>query len=310
MNGAVTEQGVVDDKNLQDRFLAQVMAAAGTGLVARFSSTANLALFVIVTFSFFTVIKGYCGKVCDIEPELVCCSGRCLRGFSCFGRSCSRDSDCSRSQSCCGKKCAYGSSCLYEQCSTDADCSVNQACCRSLCLKGKSCLGQWCSIDSDCSFNQLCCDRKCVQGKTSCLGQKCTVDDNCSEGETCCQGTCKKGHCPLISTADLPPILAVTVGVIAFSIVCAILVYRCRKRRRLLMAANTPTNLITTNTNVSTVSVTQCNPLYQPEGPPSDQPTVQPPPYTATPTEGADGMYAPQTDSLFASGQSKTEGAV
>ena len=293
MNGAVTERSVVDDKSSQDRFLAQVMAAAGAGLVTRFSSTTNVALFVIVTFSFFTVISGKCAPSCYGNAGLVCCSGRCFRGISCFGRSCSRDSDCARSDSCCGKKCVNAPNCLYEQCSTDADCSVNQACCGSFCIEKNSCLGQWCSIDSDCSgFSQSCCGDKCVQGK-SCLGQKCAVNGDCSDGQWCCQGTCKKGHCPLISPDELPQVIAPTVGVVVFLIVCAVLVYRCRKRQRLLMAANTPTNLITTNTNVSTVSVTQCNPLYQPEGPPSDQPTVQPPPYTATPTEGADGMYAP-----------------
>ena len=95
-----------------------------------------------------------------------------------------------------------------------------------------------------------------------------------------------------------------------FLIISAVLVYRCRKRRRLLiMGKIISTNNITTNTNMSTVSVTQCNPLYQPEGPPSDQPTVQPPPYTATPTEGADGMYGPQTDSI-AIAPSKTSSVV
>ena len=284
------------------------MAATRAGLVARFSSTTNVAIFVIITFSFFIVSSGKCSQLCESVPDLICCSDRCFRGTSCLYRSCRRDSDCSRSQICCGKKCVYGSNCLYRRCSTDPDCSVNEACCRSLCRLGSSCLGQGCSFDSDCSFNQSCCDYKCVQGQ-SCLGQKCYVNDDCSEGQSCCQDTCKKGDCPLISTADLPSILLPTGGVVIFLIICAILIFRCRQRRRLLMTANIPTNLITTNTHVSTVSVTQCNPLYQPEGPPSNQPTVQPPPYTATPTGGADGMYAPQTDS-FASGQRKAEGVL
>ena len=47
-------------------------------------------------------------------------------------------------------------------------------------------------------------------------------------------------------------------------------------------------------TGISSEPVTQCNPLYQPEGSPSNQPpppnytqSDQPPPYSATPTAGA-----------------------
>ena len=75
------------------------------------------------------------------------------------------------------------------------------------------------------------------------------------------------------------------------------------------MEANTATNMTTVitrgdgmqvlteqiSTNIPQAPVTQCNPLYQPEGPPSDQPTEQPPPYTTTPTGAASGTYAPQS---------------
>ena len=54
---------------------------------------------------------------------------------------------------------------------------------------------------------------------------------------------------------------------------------------------------------LNSAPVTQSNPLYQPVGPPSDQPAEQPPPYTETPTGGPDvGRYnlfaaAPRTAS-------------
>ena len=257
------------------------MAAAGAGLVARFSSTTNVALFVIVTFSFFTVISGKCAPSCYGNAGLVCCGGRCLFGASCFGRSCSFDSEC----------------------------PFNQSCCDDKCVQGKSCLGQKCKLNDHCSHGQSCCGRKC-KGGSGCVGEPCQSILDCQDTEEyCSEGTCSKDERTLIK-AFLPYILALAVGFSIFLIICAVLVYRCRKRRRLLiMGEIISTNNITTNTNMSRVSVTQCNPLYQPEGPPSDQPTVQPPPYTETPTEGADGMYAHQTDSI-ATAPSKTSSVV
>jgi len=58
-------------------------------------------------------------------------------------------------------------------------------------------------------------------------------------------------------------------------------------------------------TSLNSAPVTQRNPLYQPEGPPSDQP----PPYTETPTGGPGGRYAPQSDS-FAATPRNTAGVV
>ena len=86
------------------------------------------------------------------------------------------------------------------------------------------------------------------------------------------------------------------------------------------MGANPATNMTTVitradgiqvlteqiSTNNPQAPVTQCNPLYQPQGPPSDQPTGQPPPYTATPTEGSIGMHAPK--SPFAAAPHKSAG--
>ena len=258
------------------------MAALRAGLDARFSSTTNVALFVIITFSFFTGTSGTCENLaCERDPEMTCC----------------------------GSLCIYGSSCLGQVCSFDSDCSFNQSCCDDRCVQGKSCLGQRCTLNDHCSEGQSCCGKKCKSG-LGCIGEPCQSGrySDCQYTESCCGGTCSKHEC-LITTADLPYILVPAVGFVLFLIISAILIYLRYKRRRLQMGAIISTNNITTNTHVSTASVTQCNPLFQPEGPPSDQPTVPPPPYTATPTEGAVGMYAHQTDS-FASAQRKTSNAV
>ena len=114
--------------------------------------------------------------------------------------------------------------------------------------------------------------------------------------------------------------------IMIISLRCVIL----RQRRRRLLAANITTNITTTvttredgtevlteeiTTSISAAPVTQSNPLYQPQGPPSDQQpppnyaqSEQPPPYTATPTEGSDGMYAPQN--WFAAAPRQSAGIV
>jgi len=60
-------------------------------------------------------------------------------------------------------------------------------------------------------------------------------------------------------------------------------------------------------TNINSAPVTQSNPLYQPEGPPSDQPAEQPPSYTEIPTGEPGGIYSHQSNT-FAAAPRKTAG--
>ena len=281
-----------------------------------FPSTTNVAiiLLLLLTSSFISVSNANCGDSCKrVSPDLVCCRGQCVYGYTCSGRSCLSDSDCSSYDSCCAKKCVVRLNCAHESCSSNSDCSVNQECCGSFCIQG-SCIGRFCSLDSECSLNQTCCNNECAKGN-NCLGRHCSLNSDCSNGQACCNSKCKSGSdcigescsiasdCQVLESccggtcerdcvsqlAILPYIVVPAGALVNFLIVCAIFIYCRRRRRRLLMGANPATNMTTVitrgdgiqvlteqiSTNNPAAPVTQCNPLYQPEGPPSDQPTEQ-----------------------------------
>ena len=303
------------------------------GLISCFSSSRNTAFLVVTAFSFITVAEGRCF---DCNSDQVCCNYDCVDGTSCVGYDCDQDQDCSsyEVESCCkisgevSKQCLSGSTCLGQSCSADADCSFNQTCCDSKCVQGKSCLGRHCFSTSGCASGETCCSSKCKEGY-DCLGESCSSYEDCKgEEEQCCEGKCSKSVCDQDSSVDLPFIIGLSVGVGAFTIcmlTCIIrtAVLRQRRLRRLLEAGIT-TNITTTvttredgteviteeiTTNFNSAPVTQSNPLYQPEGPQSDQPAQQPPLYTETPTGGPGGRDTHQSDS-FAAAPHKTAGVV
>ena len=166
------------------------------------------------------------------------------------------------------------------------------------------------TYSSHCASGETCCSSKCKKG-FDCIGESCSSYDDCNgEGERCCKGKCSKGECDQVN--DLGIIIGSVVGGLVFAIcitICSIYgaILRRRRLRRLLETSIT-TNITTTVTTRGdgteviteeiTISfgnskpVTQNNPLYQPEGPPSNQPAEQPPPYTETPTGGPGGRYA------------------
>ena len=257
----------------------------------------------------------------NYKDKLICCENKCVLESRCVktvnvGQSCSSDSDCLVNQKCCDSKCAPGKSCVGERCVFDSDCSVNQACCHSTCVQGKDCAGKRCYFDSDCSVNQACCNSKCVPGK-SCLGHTCDFHSDCSSGQSCCNNKCKSGstcigescssdsHCQDIGAkccagtcskgdCDNSDLIAYIAGPVAgFVIIFIILIIFVHRRR--LMAENITTredNTVLTEeitTSISGAPVTYSNPLYQPQGPPSDQqPRQQPHQYTAEPRRRSD----------------------
>ena len=209
-------------------------------------------------------------------------------------------------ETCCGnieKTCVSSASCLGQGCSFDSDCSFDQRCCvSSKCVEGNNCLGQSRSSNFDCSSGQVCCNRKCKAG-SSCIGESCSSDGDCLILENCCKGKCSNSDCDLTSFIIG---LSVGGGVLATCVLVASIYGAIRRRRRLrlLLGTNVTQNITTTittredgtevvigdiTTSISSAPVTQCNPIYQPEGPPSDQPRDQPPPYTETPTGGSGG---------------------
>ena len=224
------------------------------------------------------------------------------------------------------KACVSGHSCIGQSCSYDSDCSFNQTCCRSKCVGGTTCLGRSCSYNSDCSIDEVCCNKKCKAG-SDCIGESCSSYSNCQTGENCCKEKCVKtiGGCPIPENRDWGLIIGLSAGGVVFVCISVaspklrriykrILGARRRRRHfRRLLSANVTQNVTTTittaedgtaivteqiTTSVSANPATQCNTLYQPEGPPSDQQRDQPPPYTEPPSGEADGTYAPQNDSF------------
>ena len=177
----------------------------------------------------------------------------------------------------------------------ESECSVNETCCDGKCVQGRSCLGQTCKLNSDCSSSQSCCSWTCKSGR-NCIGESCSSESDCQGEEKCCRGTCSKGYCvdnsTIIGLAVCGGFCVICIAIISFA--------RCRSRRR--------QELMELNSNIALAPVTQSNPLYQPQGPPSDQQLTpnctqsdQPPPYTATPTGESDGLYAPQNSFAAAS---------
>ena len=84
-------------------------------------------------------------------------------------------------------------------------------------------------------------------------------------------------------------------------ILSAIVVFRQQQRRLLLVRAPTPT--------AATVSEAHCNPLFEREGPPPYQPSEQPLPFTATPTQGFDRTnVSSHKDHLASAAEYKTAG--
>ena len=258
-----------------------------------------LALFV---FSFISVSNA-CSMTC--YSDQVCCFGDCVDGTSCAGSYCSDNYGCSTRavETCCYSKCVSGSSCLGHQCTFDSDCSAGLVCCGdSKCRK--SCLSEHCDFNSDCSRGQSCCSSKCQNG--SC---PCSIDADCKDLETCCGGICSKKECG--KEADLAYIVGGSVGGVVLLVCCplciTILAFRRHRKRRngfAAIPANVTTNITATlttredgtevlteqiTTSIGAPPVTHCNPLYQPDGPPSDQPppanntqSKPPPSYAAT----------------------------
>ena len=279
-------------------------ATVGAESVSCFSIKKNVALFAFITFLFISVSNG-----------------------------CYDDSHCSRYevQSCCGGVCVLGRGCVGQFCSLNPHCHHNEICCAHKCVQGNNCLGQNCEfnseLDSDCASGESCCNRTCTSG-SNCIGEPCSSDSDCQISENCCRGTCSKGDC---DTKWIIIGLVVGVFIVCVCIVIIVVVNR-RWRQQRRMAANITTNITTTvttqedgtevlteeiTTSISGAPVTQSNPLYQPQGPPSDQPpppnytqSEQPPPYTATPTRESDGMYNAPHNSFSTAPGRKTAGVV
>ena len=312
------------------------------GLVSCFPSSTKIAFLVMTVFSFITVTEGIClycniGQVCcknkcvdgsscvgypcfnhqDCSSDESCCfpsgkhSKQCVSGRSCLGKYCDTTyTGCAPGEWCCNRECR--SSCLGQSCGGDYDCSFNQTCCESQCVQGKNCLGKHCSSNYRCARGESCCNSKCKRG-FSCIGESCSTDDDCILlKEHCCKGKCSKDDC--VDTVEyIAP--AVVLGVFAiFTTIC--IIYAILRRRRLRRLRETNITTIATTrvdgtrvlteqiiTNINSAPVTQSNPLYQPEGPPSDQP----PPYTETTTGEPGGIYSHQSDT-FAAAPCKTAG--
>ena len=198
------------------------------------------------------------------------------------------------------------------------DCTgFRQVCCGSVCAVGYNCVGRSCRNNLDCSRSRVetCCNNRCVSG-SNCLGQSCSSDSDCQDDvESCCKGICTKDDCGLgVDASMIPFIVGPTVVVVAW-IAIIVVVYVVHKKtvNRTSPQSPPPENGRHGRQDQQKLSDASAAPALQsnvPYEPPSDQPPLPPPPpYTATPTEGSDGMYAPQTDS-FASAQSKTTGIV
>ncbi|XP_068687866.1 keratin-associated protein 10-5-like [Montipora capricornis] len=284
---------------LYQRQVLLIANMATSDFIACLSRKITVALFAIIAFSFVKFSYGqFCLSDEECESFASCCRKRCIYASNCLYQSCSKNSDCSANQACCDSFCVKGSSCLGQFCSTNLDCSEDQTCCNDKCVQGNTCVGQKCIINYDCSVGQTCCTGKCKDG-LGCIGEPCLEEyGDCQDLEHCCKGTCSKEDCAT-SIVFWPYIIVAVAALVIALIITAIMFFRQRQRQLLLMGASVPANILANSTIPSaTISVTQCNPLYQPQGPPSYQPTEQPPAYPATPTnQGFGGMNtAPQTD--------------
>ena len=301
-------------------FLARVIAVHSARSDAFIFCEKSKAFFALLAFSFISVSNA-CLTVADCYSDQVCCDGDCVDGTSCAGSFCSDDSECSKIaiESCCNSKCVSGSSCLGQQCTIDSDCSVGLVCCGDYKCR-KSCFGKYCNFNSDCPSGESCCSSKCQNGSCPCSNLA-----DCGDLETCCGGICSEKECD--KEAYLAYIVGGTVGGVALLVYCPLCILAfCRHRKRRngmgVIPANITTNITATlttredgtevyteqvTTTIGTASVTQCNPLYQPDGPPSDQPppandtqSEPPPSYAAT----FGGAHAPDNSVSAASRKS------
>ncbi|XP_078371298.1 uncharacterized protein LOC144654935 [Oculina patagonica] len=222
----------------------------------------NAALLLLVVLSLFTLTEGWC-------------------------------SGCEDDQICCGEVCIYGSKCSGYSCSSEWDCSTGETCCNNVCVNGTNCLGQYCSSSSDCSSGEDCCSMKCKSGY-GCIGQSCSTNSDCgSTGgvyEYCCGGECGYHDCSFDVAVWI--ILGSIFGTLFLIIMISLCVFFAYRRRRPAYG-----RIIEGQRVVSATTVTQSNPPYFGEFPPSYQQGyayypppqyVQYPPYNAGSTKSSE----------------------
>lgn len=253
-----------------------------------------VALFVLITFSFFAVNDGYCQPwTADCESNQVCCNHVCVSGSSCVGRSCSSDSQCSTGERCCGSRCTSDSSCAGHFCTSFSDCSRYEGCCNNVCKVDSGCIGYSCSTTSDCGAS-----------------------------ETCCYGTCQYTYDDCYDSTAV--IIGSVVGGVVFISVISLFIFLVCRRRRTRHYGRMIEGQRTTATTLSTTGAIQSNPPHQGQVPPShqqgypyypplqyEQPqqatnipppynpgtmpaSEQPPPYPGEPQGGSGGVYDPK----------------
>ena len=71
-----------------------------------------ISVFAVVVSSLVSCASGDCSSQIDCDSGQSCCSGQCVYGTDCLGRSCSDDSDCRFLEKCCDGTCSDNDTCF------------------------------------------------------------------------------------------------------------------------------------------------------------------------------------------------------